>query len=382
MAAPAIEDRTGSFDSSSTRSPTMYEANEKLAQFDDDDEKLLSPDELEAGLYNDDEDRTLLGRSPQGDQPPSPPTQTSFTTAILWMVANTVATIGIVFTNKAIFSDPSLKFAQLSFAAFHFTITFLTLFTLSRGPIALFAPRRTSVREILPLSVAMALNVILPNLSLAFSTITFYQVARILLTPTVALMNYVLYRSTLPRAALVALIPACAGVAMVTYYDTLPTSSTSTTTHPLGVLFAFSGIFASSLYTVWIASFHRKLGLSSMQLLLNQAPVATLLLLYVIPFVDTFPVWTEVAAPRWAMVALSGAFAALINISQFFIIAQTGPVSSTVVGHVKTCTIVGLGWLVSGREVGDRGVVGVVVAVGGIIWYSVVMLKERGAEKK
>lgn len=381
----------------------MYEANEKLARFHDDDEKLISPDELEAGFNADDEDRTLLGQTPQGDQSPSSPIQTSFTTAILWMVTNTVATIGIVcaplpslspttntpppqvFTNKAIFTDPSLRFAQLSFAAFHFTITFLTLFTLSRGPFALFVPHRASISEILPLSLAMALNVILPNLSLAFSTITFYQVARILLTPTVAIMNYILYRSTLPATALIALIPACAGVAMVTYYDTLPSSTTATTTtHPLGVLFAFSGIFASSLYTVWIASFHRKLGMSSMQLLLNQAPVATLLLLYAIPFVDTFPVWAEVAAPRWAMVALSGGFAALINISQFFIIAQTGPVSSTVVGHVKTCTIVGLGWVVSGRAVGDRGVVGVVVAVGGIICYSVVMLRERerGAVKK
>lgn len=60
-------------------------------------------------------------------------------------------------------------------------------------------------------------------------------------------------------------------------------------------------------------------------------------------------------------------FAALINISQFFIIAQTGPVSSTVVGHMKTCSIVALGWMVSGRVVGDMAVIGVFVALGGIL---------------
>lgn len=75
----------------------MYEANEKLARFHD-DEKLISPDELEAGFNDDDEDRTLLEQTPQGDQSPSPPIQTSLTTAILWMVTNTVATIGIVRT--------------------------------------------------------------------------------------------------------------------------------------------------------------------------------------------------------------------------------------------------------------------------------------------
>jgi solute carrier family 35 protein E3 len=216
----------------------------------------------------------------------------------------------------------------------------------------------------------MSLNVILPNLSLAFSTVTFYQVARILLTPTVAAMNFVLYRATLPMAAIIALAPACAGVGMVSYYDSLPTNDEKVkTTSSLGVIFAFSGIFASSLYTVWIASYHRKLKMTSMQLLFNQAPVSAFLLLYVIPFVDTFPVWTEVPFNRWVMILMSGLFASLINISQFFIIAQTGPVSSTVVGHVKTCTIVALGWMTSGRAIGDKAVLGVFVALGGIIAY-------------
>jgi solute carrier family 35, member E3 len=78
----------------------------------------------------------------------------------------------------------------------------------------------------------------------------------------------------------------------------------------------------------------------------------------------------------------SGAFASLINISQFFIVAQTGPVSSTVVGHLKTCTIVGLGWLMSGRAIGDKSVIGVIVAIGGIIAYSGVMLKHKSKQAK
>jgi solute carrier family 35 protein E3 len=210
-----------------------------------------------------------------------------------------------VFTNKAIFSDPSLKLAQLTFAAFHFFITWVTLFTLSRPRFAMFVPRRVAIKEIIPLAIAMALNVILPNLSLAFSTVTFYQVARILLTPMVALMNYVLYKSTLPRNAIYALIPACLGVGMVSYYDSLPTQDANVkTTSGLGVVFAFSGIFASSLYTVWISSYHKKLQMNSMQLLFNQAPLAAFMLLYVIPFVDTFPVWTEVPINRWIMILM------------------------------------------------------------------------------
>ncbi|KAK3399100.1 triose-phosphate transporter family-domain-containing protein [Sordaria brevicollis] len=316
------------------------------------------------------------------------------------MAINTIATVVIVFTNKFIFSTPSLRLLQLSFATFHFLTTYLTLFLLSRPCcLQLFAPRSISLRDTLPLSIAMSLNVILPNLSLAFSSVTFYQIARILLTPTVAVMNYLLYRSTLPARAVWALVPACVGVGMVSYYDTLPASGSASTadqkqvvetTQPLGILFSLLGIFASSLYTIWIAHYHRKLGnISTMQLLYNQAPVAAFLLLYVIPFVDVFPSNSSgkideavVPAEKWVLILLSGLWASLINISQFFIVARTGPVSSTVVGHVKTCMIVALGWMMGGRVVTDRAVLGVLVAVGGIVAYSVVMLKEQEKTKE
>lgn len=172
----------------------------------------------------------------------------------------------------------------------------------------MFVPRRAAIKDILPLSVAMCMNVVLPNLSLAFSSVTFYQVARILLTPTVALMNFILYKATLPFNAILTLIPACLGVGMVSYYDSQPTADDKVkTTSGLGIIFAFTGIFASSLYTVWIASYHKKLQMNSMQLLFNQAPVSAFLLLYVIPFVDTFPVWSEVPINRWLLIFMVSA---------------------------------------------------------------------------
>lgn len=168
-------------------------------------------------------------------------------------------------------------------------MTWFTLFLLSRSPIGVFVPRPALARQIMPLATAMCFNVILPNLSLAYSTVTFYQIARILLTPTVAIMNFVLYREVLPREAILSLMPACLGVGMVTYYDSIPADNqTVKTTSTLGIVFAFTGIFASSLYTVWIAAYHRKLNMNSMQLLYAQAPMACLLLLFSIPFFDQF----------------------------------------------------------------------------------------------
>lgn len=48
--------------------------------------------------------------------------------------------------------------------------------------------------------------------------------------------------------------------------------------------------------------------------------------------------------------------------------------SSTVVGHAKTVSIVALGWVSMGKEFDYRAGWGCVAAIGGIIGYSAVML--------
>ncbi|KAI9833825.1 MAG: hypothetical protein M1826_006348 [Phylliscum demangeonii] len=297
---------------------------------------------------------------------------------LIWTTINLLATVGIVFVNKNIFDDPSFRQAQSAFAAFHFFVSAGVLWIASSARVGMFQRRRAPIREMIPLAVAMCLNVILPNVSLAFSSVTFYQIARILLTPVVALVNYVFYRSAIPRPAAYALAPICLGVAIVSYYDSRPVADAKIkTTSSVGVVFALVGVMASAVYTVWIGVYHKKLKMSSMQLLLNQAPISCVLLLYVIPFSDRFPNWGQAPLSRWMLILLSGLFASLINLSQFFIIAQAGPVSSTVVGQLKTCCIVALGWITSGRTVGDRSILGVLMAIGGIMTYSVIMLKKK-----
>ncbi|KAF6516106.1 hypothetical protein HZS61_004847 [Fusarium oxysporum f. sp. conglutinans] len=198
----------------------------------------------------------------------------------------------LVFTNKAILSGPSLKHAQLSFAAFHFTITGLVLFTLSRPRFTFFKPKSVAIRQMIPLSTVMALNVIFPNLSLAYSSVPFYQISRILITPCVAAMNFVLYRACLP-------------------------------------FYAYKA-----------------------------------------------PAQADLSLNLWVLILMSGIFAALVNVSQFFIIAEMGPVTSTVVAHGKTCIIVAIGWYISGRDVVDKCIIGLMVALLGIILYSAAILRQ------
>ncbi|KAL8698310.1 MAG: hypothetical protein Q9201_006639 [Fulgogasparrea decipioides] len=286
----------------------------------------------------------------------------------LWMTLNTVATIAIVFTNKAIFDDPSFRKSQVAFATFHLFITALTLYILSRPLISLFVPSPMRLRLMLPLATTMSLNVIFQNLSLTYSSITFYQIARILFTPTVALINFLFYQKSIPRIAAYTLIPMCLGVFIISYYEPKSTHHPEAEqTSMLSVFLALTSVFIGSVYTVWIASYQRKHEMNAFQLLFNQAPIGGVMLMVAIPWTDTLPSVQMVPVNKWMLVLLSGGLAALINLSQFFIIAGAGAVSSTVVGHVKTCAIVALGWVISRRPVTDRSAFGVILAITSIV---------------
>ncbi|PGH09431.1 solute carrier family 35, member E3 [Blastomyces parvus] len=293
---------------------------------------------------------------------------------VAWITVNVFATTAIVYVNKLIFSDPSLGRCPLGFVAFHFFITSVMLYCASRPRVRLFVPVRASIVSVLPLTLIMCANVVFLNLSLAFSSIIFYQVVRILLTPITAIIDFCFYGSKIPFKACLAIIPTCIGVGIVSYYDSSKSKkATVETTSALGVAFSFAGVTISAVYTLWVSQYHKKLKMDSMQLLYNQVPFGALLLFIASVLTDTFPVWGDILPRQWMLLVISGACACVVNLSLFFIIDHAGPVSSTVTGHLKTCVIVGLGWATSERAVGFESKFGILFAILGIMLYSYVM---------
>lgn len=296
---------------------------------------------------------------------------------LIWTGINIASTVAIVFLNKSIFSNPSFGNCQVTFAAYHFLITAGTLWAASRSSCGLFVPKEASLPQMLPLSAAMCIQVVLQNLGLAHSSVMFHQLSRLLLTPVVAGLNYILYGSKIPRSAFLPLALLCTGVGVVSYYDSLPKDDGKATTSFWGVLFAFAGVGASSIYVVWIGHYHRKLEMSSMQLLLNQAPVSAGLLLFAIPWMESPPSVYSVPGSMWFSILLSGILASIVNLSGFFIIDTAGAVSSTVVAQLKSCVIVGLGWASSGHVVMGESIFGIFMALLGMSSYMHIVLKDH-----
>ncbi|KAK4999055.1 hypothetical protein LTR66_001829 [Elasticomyces elasticus] len=211
-----------------------------------------------------------------------------------------------VYVNKSIFENKSFKRCPSSFVAFHFITTGIMLYIASRPQMGIFTPARTSVTSVLPLAMIMCANVVLVNLSLAHSSIVLYQIVRVLLTPLTAVLNFCFYGSRISLLAALSILPACAGVGLVSYYDSLPATAGAVVkeTSATGVIFAFSGLATSAVYTLWVSQYHRKLTMTSTQLLFNQMPIGVLILAVVSLFTDTFPVWSEVLPRQWLLLFL------------------------------------------------------------------------------
>lgn len=272
-----------------------------------------------------------------------------------------------VFINKRIFSDPNFAHAQVTFASYHFFITHITLHIMSTPSFSIFERRQLGILDLFPLASSMCLSVVLQNTSLQHCSVPFYQTVRVLLTPITAALNFFLYRQGIPWQAAVMLIPTCAGVGLMAYYDTKKAGSGQSQTTTVGATFALAGVVASAIYTVWVGRYQKKLDTSSIQLLHQQSLFGAVLLLFCIPFIDKLPHYSDVPLDRWIAILLSGTCAVIINVSSFSIIGNAGAVSATVVGHGKTVCIVVLGWFIGGKAVNHGSIAGIAVAIAGIL---------------
>lgn len=286
-----------------------------------------------------------------------------------WIFLNTISTLGLIFLSKRVFNDAQLHSCQLLVVMWHFMATGLVLYIATRSPFRTFKAIRLSPWHLVPVCGFFAAYVILGNLSLTYNSIGFYQLAKVMTTPCVVLLNFILFRKTITRYMLAAIIAICIGVAL--------TIRSSAETKFFGVIIAIMAFTSTALYQIWIGKKIEDFDVSPPQLLLNQAPLSVLLLIPFAPFLDSLP--DIRAIPNDVLLSLfaSGIMASLFNLSQFLIIGRTSALTFNVVGHLKTILILSFGWYSEGTILTPKEICGVLLALGGGWVYSHLALSRK-----
>lgn len=105
--------------------------------------------------------------------------------------------------------------------------------------------------------------------------------ARLLTCPTLVLIDYLVFGARISRNKLISVFVLTSGVIIANQQFGIA--------NPFGASVAAAGFTVTALYQIMIGRRLSGLKVSPPQLLFNQAPVAAMLLIVFVPFVDTMP---------------------------------------------------------------------------------------------
>lgn len=293
------------------------------------------------------------------------------------MALNFGSSVAIVVANKYVMDKLRFGFGS-TLTLFHFLCT-SALLALSAHAFGLFAVKRCELAKVAKLAAGGAGFVVLTNLSLQHNSIGFYQVMKVMTTPTIVLIEATLYGKHLENDLKLALAPVCIGVVVTTVTDFR--------LNAFGTVIAAAGVLVTSFYQIWSGALQRTLQVSALQLQYYTAPLSAL---FLVPFVPLFDNWRADAphdagsifayrftAHNVAVIALTGVLAFLVNVSIFMVIGRTSAVTYNVLGHAKTAFIITTDFLCFGRPFNAQNVVGIVLTMAGVIWYTNLKMQKQ-----
>ncbi|XP_053321517.1 solute carrier family 35 member E3 [Spea bombifrons] len=289
------------------------------------------------------------------------------------LLVNLLSSICIVFVNKWIYVH--YGFPNMSLTLVHFVVTWLGLYICQR--LGVFCPKRLPASKVLLLALSFCGFVVFTNLSLQNNTIGTYQLAKVMTTPVIIFIQSIWYKKSFSFRIQLTLVPITLGVFLNSYYDVK--------FNMLGMVFAALGVLVTSLYQVWVGTKQQELQVNSMQLLYYQAPLSSAMLLSVVPFFEPvigeggiFGPWSATAL---VMVIFSGIIAFTVNLSIYWLIGNTSPVTYNMFGHFKFCITLLGGYILFKDPLSVNQGLGILCTLVGILAYTHFKLNEQEVTK-
>lgn len=227
-----------------------------------------------------------------------------------------------------------------------------------------FTPNSAPYSSILPVAIGSLLSVAFMNLNLSTNSVGFYQLSKLVCIPFTLFVQYVAYNQTVSRSVQLTLIPITLGVGYATVYDI--------SLNTVGLVFATCAIVSTAMAQIFTNTYQKSLNCDALQLLSHTAPIITLGMLVMCPIFDDVSalVSYEYSTPCIIRIATSCLFAVGVNVSNYVVLGKTSPLTYQVLGHLKTVLILVLGFTFFKKPVDTRNVIGIAVAMLGVIFYT------------
>ncbi|KAG7983007.1 hypothetical protein I3843_04G082200 [Carya illinoinensis] len=293
-----------------------------------------------------------------------------------WMF-NVVTSVGIILVNKALMAKYGFTFAT-TLTGLHFATT--TLLTVLLRRLGYIQPSHLPFSELLKFVLFANFSIVGMNVSLMWNSVGFYQIAKLSMIPVSCFLEVVLDKVRYSRDTKLSIVLVLLGVAVCTVTDV--------SVNAKGFIAALVAVWSTSLQQYYVHFLQRNYSLGSFNLLGHTAPAQAASLLVVGPFLDYWLTGERVHAYGYSLtslsfIILSCTIAVGTNLSQFICIGRFTAVSFQVLGHMKTILVLVLGFIFFGKEgLNQQVVLGMIIAVAGMIWYGNASSKPGGKERR
>ncbi|CAI0428608.1 unnamed protein product [Linum tenue] len=296
--------------------------------------------------------------------------------AAAWMF-NVVTSVVIILVNKALMATYGFSFAT-TLTGMHFATT--TLLTLALRWMKYIQPSHLPVSELLKFVLFANFSIVGMNVSLMWNSVGFYQIAKLTMIPVSCFLEVVLDNMRYSRDTKLSIGVVLLGVGVCTVTDV--------SVNTKGFLAAVVAVWSTALQQYYVHYLQRRYSLNSFNLLGHTAPAQAGSLLLVGPFLDYWLTTKRVDAYPYSLtpvlfIVLSCTIAIGTNLSQFICIGRFTAVSFQVLGHMKTILVLILGFVFFGKDdLNFHVIVGMIIAVAGMIWYGNASSKPGGKERR
>ncbi|XP_042426278.1 UDP-rhamnose/UDP-galactose transporter 1-like [Zingiber officinale] len=289
---------------------------------------------------------------------------------------NVISSVGIIMANKQLMSPNGYAFCfATTLTGFHFCVTALVGWISNAA--GLSVSKYVPFWELFWFSIVANLSITGMNLSLMLNSVGFYQISKLSIIPVVCFMEFLLHNKHYSSRVILAVAVVAVGVGVCTVTDV--------DINAKGLLSACVAVLCTSLQQITIGSFQKKYNIGSFELLSKTAPVQAISLVVVGPFADYYLNHRSLREYHYSsgaifFILLSCSLAVFCNMSQYLCIGRFSATSFQVLGHMKTVCVLILGWILFDSALTLKNILGMLLAVLGMVVYSWAVESEKQAK--
>eukprot|EP01018_Ginkgo_biloba_P007843 Gb_13207 [translate_table: standard] len=333
----------------------------KLLKHKDSDvgERARVLDELTAGLFND--LRTSDGAKRQQQRFCGPTVALSF---------NFMVAVGIIMINKLLLGTVGFNY-PIFLTLVHYGLSWIFMAFLNAISLLPTAPpaKTTPLSSLVSLGVVMAFSNGLANVSLKYNSVGFYQMAKIAVTPTIVVAEFLFFRKRVSFQKVLTLTIVSVGVAIATVTDLQ--------FHLFGAFIALAWISPSAVNKILWSNLQQQDNWTALALMWKTTPITFFSLVALTPWLDP----PGLLAFNWNLsntiaILMSATLGFLLQWSGALALGATSATTHVVLGQFKTCVILIGGYLVFQSNPGPKSLCGATMALSGMAFYTYLNLHE------